>query len=1026
MKRSEISTRSLFYYRRSAACTAFGCAVAAMVLTAAFIVGHSVKNTLRKAALNRLQNIHSAFITGGTGITARTAADIPDTSGMLLLEGSARNVQNELLQRVKILGVTPDFFELSEVPFPFEDIQDNEVVINTEAAERLKLSPGQELLIRIRIPGGLSPDSPLCRREDQQTSFRVTVKAVVADAQLGAFGLLPYRRKPLNIFLSRPFLCRKLEIDERCNVLLAGRLPEPGKLTEALQSKWSLRDSFLSVHPSQAGEMIESDNVFLNAFQEEAMESKGVLTWFVNSFNESPYGFASGLHPDLLPVPLKKNEILITEWLAEDLNVRQGEALTLSYSLPGSGGNLTESDHTFTVAGILPMDHPLVTEDFTPAIPGLTDAENCSEWDPVLPIDMRAIRPEDEAYWDQFRSTPKAFLSLATAQELWATPFGSLTGGVLPKGEKEAGNELRSYLRENGVGFRDIRRQALEAGQNSIDFSGLFTGLSFFIILSALMITALFFSFYIERRKQEIRLFRAMGMKQTVIQKLLLTEGGLIALCGTVIGVAAAHSFASLVLYSLKESWQQAFGGLTVTPSAQTQSFLSGFIVSWLCCTASVFFSIRGTLKNRQTASTPAAVGQSRKIRIASILILIAVLLVFLGGELMFMTAGVLLLAGTLLFASAKLIQSTTENSHFSFNEFARLQATWSLKRSLGMTVCAACGVFIIMVTCLHQRGTPDSEDPRSGTGGFDWIIETTFSLAEEELPEEGTFTRVIVAGGESADCRNLNRIPQPTLLGMDPTIFNERFTLTETTNSSLLPGELLKHDYGPDILPIFLDKNTLLWALGKKLGETIDYTSESGKPFKVLFVGTLADSIFQGKLLADKSRLRKYFPSAPFTLTLAETLSKPQVPQKTEPILTKTSDRLRDFAAVENAYLDVFKSLGAFGVVFGFIGIGAITLRNINDRAEDFALLRALGYRGKTMRKLVVKEHTLLLSIGTLCGIASGLIATLPFLAEATWRNVLISFLTSLGIWGNGIVFTMISCRIFMRRIQKRILQTE
>ena len=48
--------------------------------------------------------------------------------------------------------------------------------------------------------------------------------------------------------------------------------------------------------------------------------------------------------------------------------------------------------------------------DWTPRFPGLSDAESCGEWDTGIPI-THEIRPRDEQYWDEYRGSPKAFVS---------------------------------------------------------------------------------------------------------------------------------------------------------------------------------------------------------------------------------------------------------------------------------------------------------------------------------------------------------------------------------------------------------------------------------------------------------------------------------------------------------------------------------------------------------------------------------------------------------------------------------------
>ena len=72
--------------------------------------------------------------------------------------------------------------------------------------------------------------------------------------------------------------------------------------------------------------------------------------------------------------------------------------------------------------------------------------------------------------------------------------------------------------------------------------------------------------------------------------------------------------------------------------------------------------------------------------------------------------------------------------------------------------------------------------------------------------------------------------------------------------------------------------------------------------------------------------------------------------------------ERLAGFHRVENTYLSTFQSLGALGLVLGTIGLLAVLLRNVLERRAELALLRAMGYRERTLAAMVVAEHVLLL----------------------------------------------------------------
>src|SRR6185436_19266219 len=109
---------------------------------------------------------------------------------------------------------------------------------------------------------------------------------------------------------------------------------------------------------------------------------------------------------------------------------------------------------------------------------------------------------QDEYYWHQYRTTPKAFIPLARAQELWQTRFGKLTSVRLTTRDGAADEtllgvyqqRLRLALRPEamGVAVMPVRAEGVAASKGATDFGEYFLYFSFFLVISALMLTALF------------------------------------------------------------------------------------------------------------------------------------------------------------------------------------------------------------------------------------------------------------------------------------------------------------------------------------------------------------------------------------------------------------------------------------------------------------------------------------------------------------------------------------------------------
>jgi ABC-type antimicrobial peptide transport system permease subunit len=116
------------------------------------------------------------------------------------------------------------------------------------------------------------------------------------------------------------------------------------------------------------------------------------------------------------------------------------------------------------------------------------------------------------------------------------------------------------------------------------------------------------------------------------------------------------------------------------------------------------------------------------------------------------------------------------------------------------------------------------------------------------------------------------------------------------------------------------------------------------------------------------------------------------------------STERLMEFYAVESTYLAMFLLLGALGLAVGSMGMGVVVLRNVQDRRAEIALLRAVGYRSRTLREILFIEHGLLLAAGLSIGVVASAVAMVPALVISTSQVsavFLIGLLATVGICG-------------------------
>ena len=196
----------------------------------------------------------------------------------------------------------------------------------------------------------------------------------------------------------------------------------------------------------------------------------------------------------LAPEAVGLDQIVLNDWLARNLGAEVGDSIQLDYYVMGAELQLDERSHHLRVHSIVPLAGAAADPGLMPAFPGLAEAKSCRDWEPGIPVELERLTDADQAYWDQHRGTPKAFVRLQTGQELWSNRFGSLTAvrmasAVMPRLRAE----LPRVLEPAGLGlfFSDLRGRALAAGAPATDFGGLFLGLSMFLIIAALLLTAM-------------------------------------------------------------------------------------------------------------------------------------------------------------------------------------------------------------------------------------------------------------------------------------------------------------------------------------------------------------------------------------------------------------------------------------------------------------------------------------------------------------------------------------------------------
>ena len=834
---------------------------------------------------------------------------------------------------------------------------------------------------------------------------------------------------------------------------------------------------------------LRTNRVFLDppighAASKAASNAQGILTYFVNELRvgsrDTPYSTVSALQSPLIPPGMKSDEILINSWLANDLHARLGDKMTIKYWVVGPMRRLTEHTGAFHIRAILPMEGAANDRDLMPQIPGLADKKDCRDWEPGVPIDLKKIGDNDRRYWTLYRGAPKAFITLESGRRIWNNRFGDLTAVRFPMaGRSRAIVESRVRQAINpaslGLFFIPVRDQALAASSQSLDFGTLFLGFSLFLIVAAILLTALLFALSVEQRSEEVGMLLAVGWTPRRVRRQLLTEGSLLALVAGAAGAALGVFYTKATIQGLSTVWRGAVANSALRyhsePTTLIIGSLSGFVVAllavWLVARRQARAPARELLAGgaeSETRMLSAAPMPSRHwmgtpslsvaiVAVGSALVL-SIAALFGGkerGAAYFFGAGALLLIGGMAachFAMAQLARLARGTSaHFTVGALGLRNSARRLGRSLSAIGLLACGSFLVVSVGANRHDSREGSAQRSsGTGGFALYAETAlpvfhdlttqegrdaFSLDASEMRDIGVIAMRLREGDE-ASCLNLNRALTPSLLGVQPDALRRRgaFTIVQSVRSpkgARDPWGLLDLPSDDGSIPVVGDVNTVEWSLGKSLGATLPYVDDRGNVLKLHIVGVVANSVLQGHLVLSEANFIKHFPTqsgyqvflidAPAARVKAVKQSLTRAMEDVGMSLTSTSDRLAAFNEVENTYLSIFAMLGGLGLMLGSLGLGVVVLRNVLERRSELALLRAVGFRIRSLHWLIFSEHALLLALGLGVGVGSAVVAVLPVLRSPGADTPFVSLgVTLAAVLISGFVWTWSATSLALR----------
>lgn len=626
-------------------------AVATGVLAGALIVGDSMRGSLQDITLERLGGIQQALISDQ--FFEQKILNHENTVPAILLNGTIVVPQTDnRASKVNIYGVESSFFNLwEEVPAlnwnktsnqPFADI-----IINEALQKELNVKVSDDIFLHLPQIAEIHPEFLLGTRDaaDVIQSIRLVVSDIIPTENAGRFSLHSHQSLPLNAYISLPILQKELRQVGKVNVLFTSDAdpisPDALKLSlDALGLKINVYENHFDLQSQQyLLEPVLSETA-ITAANENDISTFPTLTYLANTISiitpsqDKDTSSAQNIpYSTILALPVEKGEfaellsrnatedeqttvnieqsvIYLNKWAADDLGAKVGDKINITYFGVTAEEEYVTKAAQLLLKGIVPIEGIAADTNLVPKFPGIHDTATLSEWDPTFPFDYSLVREKDEAYWDEYRATPKAFISLEIGKQLWQNRFGDLTSIRMENAPgQDIGatkllfeTEFLKKINPEQIGFQfiSLRTEALQSSTGSTDFGMLFASMSGFIIIAVALLVGMLFRIGVEQRSREIGILQAVGYPLVKIRRRFLIEGIIIASIGSILGCGLAIGYGKLMIFGLQTWWLPAIGTPFIKLHVSVWSLLIGAFISLLV----VIFSIRMTVRKLGRIST--------------------------------------------------------------------------------------------------------------------------------------------------------------------------------------------------------------------------------------------------------------------------------------------------------------------------------------------------------------------------------------------------------------------------------------
>lgn len=550
----QLFLRDAVFYRKSFLALAASAALVGAILTSALLIGDSVRGTQYD-----LWNANTAFVNERLRFPTPVRTELP---GAVL----------------HATGLVDSDVSAHVYAFPDSPIQGRDAYCSSALAEKLQLQNGDLVTVRLQTISAIESES-LAGLPPELRQIQFVYRGIWPGKEAdGNFENTQLRAN--NLFVGHEFLAQTLGLEK--NAVNEVWLPEGAEKTAlSEETVWEL--SSLYFDEWEGRPLLKSRQYFLPQ-QIPALfpDAEKGLTTFAESFSTSTdelrYFFVGAFEKSL---PVAGNHALLSGNLPKKPDF--AAPATLTFFQTDAYRKIVRAKHVFTHVAQT-TDDALLSAVLNPEIPGLTDAADCSHWKAGLPIDFDRITQEDQTWWERYQSKPKLYLNFQQAQELFCPGKCTVLIFDADANREEIQAKIVAFLREQPNLF--LRENVAETLRQNIDqgihFATLFLGLSFFIIVSALLVLGMLLRLHLFDRREALNLLAEYVPDRRKWLIFQLLELAAILLPGTLAGLVLGVFLCQFQLRLLENVWNGIVLMNRLHFHARAESFLLAFGLTFL------------------------------------------------------------------------------------------------------------------------------------------------------------------------------------------------------------------------------------------------------------------------------------------------------------------------------------------------------------------------------------------------------------------------------------------------------------